>query len=196
MLDFIKGEIVELIPDSVIIETGNIGYMLFISLNTYFSLTKIKSCKLYIYEVIREETHQLFGFIDKKERQLFTHLISVPGVGANIARMVLSSLSVCELEEIIFSGNVSALQALKGIGNKTAERIIIDLKDKVKPDNIPSSDTIITNISSNITKEAITALITLGFSQSASQKVVNKIVSNNSSSTTIEQIIKKALKLL
>lgn len=195
MLDFIKGKIVELTPTSVVIETGNLGYFIAISLNTYSLLTKIKNCKLYLCEVFREDIHQLFGFIDKKERQLFLHLISVSGVGANTARMILSSLSVCELERIIFSENVLALKAIKGIGNKTAERIIIDLKDKVKPVNSLPENTFVNNISSNIIKEAIAALVMLGFNQLISQKVVNKIINNNPN-FTIEQIIKNALKLL
>jgi len=132
MLDYVKGEIVELTPASVVVETGGLGYIANISLNTYSVLSGLKSCKLYIYESIREDAYQLFGFMEKRERDLFLHLISVSGVGANTARMALSSIAVFELEGIIASGNVNALKAVKGIGNKTAERIIIDLKDKIK----------------------------------------------------------------
>lgn len=198
MFEFIKGKIIELTPTSIIIETGNIGYILAISLNTYSSLVKTENCKLYIYESIREDAHQLFGFIDKQERQLFLYLISVSGIGSNTARMILSSLSVCELKKIILSNNVSALKAIKGIGSKTAERIIIELKDKVKSIEISintANNAFSTSIFSELFNEAIAALVMLGFNQSTSKKVVTKIINNNPNFTT-EQIIKNALKLL
>ena len=132
MLDYIKGEITELTPALVVIEIGGLGYISHISLNTYSALNGLKECKLYVYEAIREDAHLLFGFLEKKERDLFLLLISVSGVGANTARMILSSLTTSELGIIITSGNSSALKTVKGIGAKTAERIIIDLKDKVK----------------------------------------------------------------
>jgi Holliday junction DNA helicase RuvA len=194
MLDYIKGEIVTLTPASVVIETGGLGYIAHISLNTYSALSGLKETKLYVYEAIREDAHQLFGFIDKRERELFLLLISVSGVGANTARMVLSSLAVYELEGIISSGNASALKTIKGIGNKTAERIIIDLKDKVKISELPTSQTLSTP-TSEIAREAVSALTMLGFNQAASQKVVNKIAKDNSN-ITVEQIIKDALKVL
>jgi len=193
MLDYIKGEIVELTPTSVIIETGSIGYFVHISLNTYSALSGLKSCKLFVYEVIREDAHQLFGFVEKRERELFLHLISVSGVGANTARMVLSSIAVYELEGIIASGNANALKAVKGIGNKTAERIIIDLKDKVKTSG-PATSTQ-TSALSEIAQEAVSALTMLGFNLLASQKVVNKLYAEKPASS-VEEIIKNALKML
>ncbi|MDR0427577.1 MAG: Holliday junction branch migration protein RuvA [Dysgonamonadaceae bacterium] len=194
MLDYIKGEIVELTPASVVIEVGNLGYFVHISLNTYSALHDAKECKLYVYEAIREDARLLFGFPDKKERNLFLLLISVSGVGANTARMILSSLTATELENIIVSGNSSALKTVKGIGSKTAERIIIDLKDKVKPgDDAPVSTE--TPISTVTAQEALSALIMLGFNQPASQKVISKIVKENPA-LTVEQIIKNALKML
>ena len=195
MLDYIKGEIVELTPASVIIEAGGLGYIAHISLNTYSALNGLKETKLYVYEAIREDAHQLFGFIDKKERELFLLLISVSGVGANTARMVLSSLAVYELEGIISSGNASALKTVKGIGSKTAERIIIDLKDKVKVSEGTTTQTVLSAPISETATEAIAALTMLGFNQMASQKVVNKIVKDNSG-LTVEQIIKNALKMI
>jgi Holliday junction DNA helicase RuvA len=195
MLDYIKGEIVELTPASVIIETGGLGYIAHISLNTYSALTASKNCKLYVYEAIREDAHQLFGFIDKRERELFLHLISVSGVGANTARMVLSSLAVYELEGIISTGNSSALKTVKGIGGKTAERIIIDLKDKIKPGETPVGSSAAPLIHSEVAQEAISALVMLGFNQPASQKVVSKIA-KDTPTATVEQIIKNALKML
>jgi len=195
MLDYIKGEIIELTPASVVIETGGLGYIAHISLNTYSVLNGLKSCKLYIYESIREDAHQLFGFMEKRERELFLHLISVSGIGANTARMVLSSIAVYELEAIIASGNANALKTVKGIGSKTAERIIIDLKDKIKVSGSPGSSSVSLVSSSQAAKEAIAALTMLGFNLLASQKVVAKIEKDNPA-FTVEEIIKRALKML
>jgi Holliday junction DNA helicase RuvA len=194
MLDYIKGEITELTPAFVIIETGHIGYIAHISLNTYSALTGSKETKLYVYEAIREDAHLLFGFAEKRERELFLLLISVSGVGANTARMILSSLAIYELESIIASGNSSALKTVKGIGSKTAERIIIDLKDKVKVESGKSLAATASAFSETAT-EAVSALTMLGFNQPASQKVVGKIVKDNPN-LTVEQIIKNALKML
>jgi Holliday junction DNA helicase RuvA len=193
MLDYIKGEIAELTPTSVVIEIGGAGYIAHISLNTYSALSSLKSCKLFVYEAIREDAHQLFGFSEKRERELFLHLISVSGVGANTARMVLSSIAVYELEGIIASGNANALKTVKGIGSKTAERIIIDLKDKVKVGETTSSAQ--TVILGEAAKEAVSALAMLGFNQLASQKVVNKIYADKPT-LSVEEIIKNALKML
>lgn len=194
MLDYIKGEIVELTPAAVVIETGGLGFVAQISLNTYSSLTGEKNCRLYIYEAIREDAFQLFGFLSKRERDMFLLLISVSGVGTNTARMMLSSLALHELEAIIASGNSSALKTVKGIGAKTAERIIIDLKDKVKPGATPASATT-TALQSGVAQEAVAALVMLGFNQPASQKVINKLV-NDKPDASVEEMIKNALKLL
>ena len=196
MLDYIKGEIIELTPASVVIETGGLGYIAHISLNTYSVLNGLKSCKLYLYESIREDAHQLFGFMEKRERELFLHLISVSGIGANTARMVLSSIAVYELEGIIASGNANALKTVKGIGSKTAERIIIDLKDKIKVSGNPtSSSSVKFEASGEAAKEAVAALTMLGFNLLASQKVVTKIEKDNPA-LAVEEIIKRALKML
>jgi Holliday junction DNA helicase RuvA len=195
MLDYIKGEIVELTPASVVIETGGLGYIVHISLNTYSALNGLKSCKLYVYEAIREDAHQLFGFMEKRERELFLHLTSVSGIGANTARMVLSSIATYELEGIIASGNANALKAVKGIGNKTAERIIIDLKDKIKVTGNFASSPTQSGVSGEAAKEAVAALTMLGFNLLASQKVVSKIEKEHPI-FTVEEIIKNALKML
>ncbi|MCL1939002.1 MAG: Holliday junction branch migration protein RuvA [Candidatus Azobacteroides sp.] len=195
MLDYIKGEIIELTPASVVIEAGNLGYFIHISLNTYSTLGGLKNCKIYVYEVIREDAHQLFGFIEKRERELFLLLISVSGIGANTARMILSSLAVYELESIISVGNASALKTIKGIGSKTAERIIIDLKDKVKLSEETTAKTSSSRVDSETVHEAVSALMMLGFNQPASQKAVGKIIKENST-LSVEQIIKNALKIL
>ena len=195
MLDFIKGEIVELNPTSVVLEVAGLGYAIHISLNTYSVLSEKKDVKLYVYEAIREDAHLLFGFSEKRERDLFLLLISVSGVGANTARVILSSLSVSELEAVISSGNSNILKTVKGIGAKTAERIIIDLKDKIKfSDNIASGEKNIL-ISNEAANEAVSALMMLGFNQVASQKVMSKIIKEKPLST-VEEMIKIALKML
>ena len=195
MLDFIKGEIVELNPASVVLEVGGLGYVANISLNTYSSLAEKKSVKLYVYEAIREDAHLLFGFTERRERSLFLLLISVSGVGANTARVILSSLSVAELEAVISSGNANVLKTVKGIGAKTAERIIIDLKDKIKLSGEAVAGGQTEMPSNEAASEAVSALMMLGFNQIASQKVVTKIAKDKPLST-VEEIIKMALKML
>ncbi len=193
MIEYIKGDITEISPAHVVLEANNIGYLINISLNTYSALSDKTSCKLFIYEAIREDAHVLYGFLDKPERQLFLHLISVSGIGANTARMILSSLSVPELEDVIASGNVSMLKSIKGIGAKTAERVIVDLRDKVKKTSEESILT--TQKDSGVKSEALAALVMLGFNQSASQKAVTKILTDNPA-LSVEQVLKQALKLL
>jgi Holliday junction DNA helicase RuvA len=193
MIEYIKGGITEISPAHVVVEANNIGYFVNISLNTYTALADKSSCKIYIHEAIREDAHVLYGFFDKAERQLFLLLISVSGIGANTARMILSSHSVAELEDVIATGNVGVLKNVKGIGAKTAERVIVDLRDKVKK---PSPDSIMTMSKNDETKnEAISALQMLGFQQVASQKVVNKILNDNPA-LHVEQVLKQALKML
>ncbi|SHE59355.1 Holliday junction branch migration protein RuvA [Dysgonomonas macrotermitis] len=192
MIDYIKGEITELTPASVTLETGGIGYFISISLNTYSALEHKKNEKLFIHESIREDAHQLFGFINKQERDLFIYLISVSGIGASTARMILSSMTIPELELVISTGNVDMLKTVKGIGLKTAQRIIVDLKDKIKVSGEGSLDT---GISSETASESIAALVMLGFAQVPSQKAVARILKEKPDSS-IEQIIKAALKIL
>lgn len=194
MIDYIKGDISELTPTSATIETNGIGYFINISLNTYTKLSGQSKTKLFVYEVIREDAHNLFGFYDKYERELFIHLISVSGIGANTARMILSSLTTQELVAVLTSGNVDALKSVKGIGLKTAQRVIIDLKDKVKLDGV-EHDALFVAATNPVGEEAVAALVMLGFTQQASQKVVTKIL-KDSSESTVEEIIKTALKML
>ena len=195
MLDFIKGEIVELNPASVVLEVGGLGYAINISLNTYSALAEKKTAKLFVYEAIREDAHLLFGFAEQRERSLFLLLISVSGIGANTARMILSSLAVPELEAVISSGNSNVLKTVKGIGAKTAERIIIDLKDKVKLSGDFIGSEKVAMPANQAANEAVSALMMLGFNQAASQEVVAKIVRDKPLST-VEDIIKMALKML
>ncbi len=193
MIEYITGKITELTPASVVIECNGIGYFLNISLTTYSALSSNTATKLFVYESIREDAHVLFGFIDRKERELFLLLISVSGVGPNTARMILSSLSAPELEQVIVSGNANILKNVKGIGAKTAQRIIVDLKDKIKPGDNPLNISMPQN--QEVQDEAVAALVMLGFPQSASTKVVQKLL-KESPSMKVEAIIKAALKNL
>ncbi len=193
MIEFIRGEVVELTPASVVLETNGLGYFINISLNTFSSIKASERTKLFIYEVIREDSHSLFGFIDKKERELFLLLISVSGVGPNTARMILSSLSPSELENVIASKNESMLKNVKGIGAKTAQRIIVDLKDKIKSASFTLDNS---NASASETsEEAIAALMMLGFPANTSKKCVDAILKEDPA-MRVEQVIKQALKML
>ena len=191
MFEYIKGEISELKPTAAVIETGQIGFALNISLNTYAKIEGQSSAKLFIHEVIREDAFTLYGFAEKEERDIFLLLISVSGVGANTARTILSSFSVAELEAIICSGNVNQLKGVKGIGLKTAQRIIVDLKDKVGKSE---SDELFLSENNN-REEALTALTVLGFLRSNSEKVLDKILIE-SPTLPLEKLIKEALKRL
>jgi len=194
VIEYIKGEVVELTPAGAVIENSGIGYFLHISLNTYTAISGKKECKLYVYEAVREDAFTLFGFEGKHERNLFMQLISVSGVGASTARMILSSLTVNEIESAIVSENLNVLKAVKGIGAKTAQRIIVDLKDKVNcPDTI-SSDLLLSQ-NNQVAEEALAALVMLGFTQASSQKVIAKIL-KEMPRLTVEQVIKNALKIL
>jgi Holliday junction DNA helicase RuvA len=196
MIDYIKGEITELTPAYVVIETAGIGYLIHIALPTFSYLQELTSAKIFVYEAIREDAHVLYGFRLQSERHLFLLLISVSGIGANTARMIMSSYSAQEIQEMIASGNVVALNAIKGIGTKTAQRIIIDLKDKiVKGSGGTDMPNLLSNQFSEQKEEAISALVMLGFASAASQKVVDKIV-HEQPGLKVEQVIKMALKML
>ena len=177
MIEYITGKISELTPASAVIECNGIGYFLNISLTTYSALSQNTATKLFVYESIREDAHVLFGFISRRERDLFLLLISVSGVGPNTARMILSSLSAPELEQVIVSENVNILKSVKGIGAKTAQRIIVDLKDKIKP----GDNTLNISMPQNqeVQDEAVAALVMLGFPQTASMKVVQKLLNES-----------------
>jgi Holliday junction DNA helicase RuvA len=195
MIDYIKGAVAELTPANVIIECGGIGYQMHISLNTFAAINGKAETRLYVHESIREDAHLLFGFAEKHERELFLLLISVSGVGPGTARMILSSLSSRELESVIASGDAIQLQSVKGIGAKTAQRIIVDLKDKIRF-NDDGPITLSTKEGLTATgQSAVSALVMLGFVQTASQKVVSKIIREDSS-LPVEGVIKEALKRL
>lgn len=194
MLDYIKGRIEENNPAFVVLDNHGMGYMLNISLTTYDALQRSSGeVKVYVYESIREDAHVLYGFADKREREVFELLISVSGVGPNTARMILSSLPTQELEATIASGNASMLKSVKGVGAKTAQRIIVDLKDKI---NVVGASLIDKAPSSNEAfEEALAALAMLGFTKQATQKVLNKLFADEPT-MTVEVAIKKALKML
>lgn len=193
MYEFIRGDIADLNPASVIVETGGIGYFINISLNTYSSLNGKKQGYLLLHQVVREDAHILFGFADKKERELFRNLISVNGVGANTAIMMLSSLTPDEITSAVATENVAVLKGVKGIGAKTAQRIIIDLKDKLG--KLPESGQILISADNTTQNEALSALVMLGFSKKDSEKVISKILQEQPEAT-VESVIKQALKRL
>lgn len=195
MIEYIKGDIAEITPTDLVLETNGIGYGIHISLNTYSALNGKHNAKLYIYEVIREDTHELYGFAEKEERTVFLALISVSGVGSNTARMILSSYNPNELQTIIASEKVDALKAVKGIGLKTAQRIIIDLKDKLKLTAGATQMDIALPAADQTADEAVSALIMLGFAKPASQKAVTAIL-KATPTLTVEQVIKTALRML
>ncbi len=193
MIDYIKGDITQITPTFLITETGGIGYSIHISLSTFSKLENKKEYKILIHEVIREDTHQLFGFADAEERDIFRLLISVTGVGANTARMMLSSLNPAEIEKAILGSDVNLLKSVKGIGLKTAQRIIVDLKDKLGKQ--AGSGEIFAFADNTRREEALSALVMLGFAKSAVSKVLDKIV-RDEKNLTVEDMIKKALKNL
>lgn len=193
MIEYIRGKIEELTPTYAVVECGGLGYLLNISLTTFTALEAKPEAKLLVHEAIREDAYQLFGFATEKERQLFRLLIGVSGVGANTARMILSSIPAPELETVIFSGDHSRLKNVKGIGTKTAQRIIVDLRDKIKP----SDETLISqpSVSSDVFEEALLALVMLGFARPQSQKVLKKIFDSDPT-VRVEAAIKKALTMM
>ena len=196
MIEYIKGEIVELTPARLILECGGVGYELNISLTTYSAFNGKTTGKLFVYEVIREDAHLLFGFAERIERELFLLLTSVSGVGPNTARMILSSLPPKELVEAIASKNEAALTAVKGIGLKTAQRILVDLKNKVKSvEGLVPVDVVAAPSNGAVAEEAVAALVMLGFQKAASQKAVTSIL-KGSPAMAVEQVIKTALRML
>ena len=197
MIEYLRGELAELTPATAIIECCGVGYETSITLNTYSALQGKKDVKVYIYEVIREDTHQLFGFSTKPERELFLLLISVSGIGGNTARTILSAFTVNELCDAIASGNEVAIKSVKGIGLKTAQRLIDDLKDKIKGiyDGSAGTSAPTAVMNNDNIDGAVQALAMLGFPTSAANKVVQAIAKSEPNAT-IEQLIKLALKQL
>ena len=194
MYDYIQGRLVEKNPAYAVVDVGGIGYLLNISIHTYSMLREDEKCILYTHLVVREDDMLLYGFADQSERELFRQLISVSGVGVNTARIILSSLSPEEVIRAIAEGDAVQLQRIKGIGAKTAQRIIIDLKDKVPRELIPYEKS---GFLHNTKKEeALSGLIILGFPKMLADKALNKIIESEGTGLTVEQLIKHALKVL
>ena len=193
MIDYISGSVTRLTPAFITIETGGIGYFVNISLSTFTKLEGKSNFKILVHEVIREDSHTLFGFADEEEREIFRLLISVTGVGANTARMMLSSLMPVEIEKAIISSDVDILKSVKGIGLKTAQRIIVDLKDKLGKQ--AGSGEIFAFADNTKREEALSALVMLGFAKNSVSKVLDKIV-REEKNLTVEDLIKKSLKNL
>lgn len=200
MITYLRGLLSELSPTNAIIDCGGVGYLVGISLNTYSALsTQSGEVKLHTVQIIREDSHQLYGFASKDERELFILLTSVSGIGPNTARVILSQYNTQELGSILSLGQVDALKAVKGIGLKTAQRIILELKGKLKLDDTDLNNQALGNGSaattSKTSEEAISALKMLGYPEAAAQKTVRTLIST-SPLLSVEDIIKQALKLL
>jgi Holliday junction DNA helicase RuvA len=193
MIEYIKGSLKTVTPTFLIIETSGVGYFVNISLTTFSKLEGRDEYSVLIHEVIREDSHQLFGFADDTEREVFRLLISVSGVGANTARMMLSSLDPSEIEKAILGSDVNVLKSIKGIGLKTAQRIIVDLKDKFGKQ--AGTGEIFAFTDNTKREEALSALVMLGFARSTVLKVLDKIV-REERNLTVEDMIKRALKNL
>jgi Holliday junction DNA helicase RuvA len=194
MIEFLEGKITSRNPASVVVDTGGIGYLVHISLNTSSKLGSAEKCRILTHLVVREDAHILFGFGSEEERKLFRHLISVSGVGPSTAMLVLSSLTAQELQQAIVSGDVATLQRIKGIGPKSAQRIIVDLKDKLgKEDYAP---VISSGQGNTLRQQALSALSTLGFARNNVEKIVDQVLRSEGNNITVEQLIKTALKSL
>lgn len=198
MIEYIKGELTEVTPAYAVVEAHGVGYGMNISLNTYSGIQNKKDVKLYVFESIREDAHVLFGFANRQEREMFLLLITVSGVGANTARMILSAMSPAELCNVIATGNEKLLKTVKGIGLRTAQRIIVDLKDKIDTADFGGAMPAGTAapamaVNKEVHDEAIGALTMLGFATAPSAKVVSAILSENPQ-MPVEQVVKLALK--
>ena len=210
MIEYIKGQLTDVNPTYVVIEAAGVGYAINIALPTYSELVgkEGQESRLYITEIIREDAHELYGFFSKGERELFVMLMTVSGIGANTARMIMSAYSAAEIRQIIATGNARALTQVKGLGPKTAQRIIVDLKDKVLKIDLGSQASQgsledaasgysleVQSEDSAVKQEAVSALVMLGFAAVASGKVVDKIL-KAAPESSVEQVIKQALKML
>jgi Holliday junction DNA helicase RuvA len=193
MIAHLQGKLVEKSPTQVIIDCGGVGYHVNISLHTYSLLPPTDFIKLFTYLQIKEDAHTLFGFVEKSEREIFKMLLSVSGIGASIARTMLSSLDPKQITNAIASGDVVTIQSIKGIGSKTAQRVILDLKEKVL--KLYDLDEVSMSQSNTIRDEALSALEVLGFVRKTSERIVEKII-KEASDSSVESVIKKALKVL
>ena len=203
MYEYIQGNLVEINPAYAVIDTGGTGFILHITLNTYTQISGLDACKLYVHQVIREDAHVLFGFASLEERELFRLLISVSGVGPNTARLLLSSLNVAELKEAIVTGHVGILKSVKGIGEKSAQRIIVDLKDKI--DKAAGWAQKVEISHNTIREESLSGLVILGFPRKMAEKALDGVIKDiqqhaadgdQAAGLSVERLIKEALKRL
>lgn len=194
MYDYLNGKLSVVTPTNAVVDCNGVGYSVHISLHTYSHLKDKQTAKIFTHLIVREDAQELFGFADEDERAMFRQLIGVSGVGANTARMILSSLNPVEVKHKISSGDVNALQKVKGIGNKTAQRIIIDLKDKMQKVELVTTTTFALH---NTTRdEALSALLTLGFARNTADKALEHAARNKNTEMSVEEWIKSALALL
>lgn len=194
MYAYIEGKVVFRSPTHVIIDVGGVGYHIHISLNTYSSLPQIEKCKLYTWLHVKEDAHTLYGFAEEGERRLFLHLISVSGIGPNTGRMILSSITPAEIQTAIVKGDVPLIQRIKGIGPKTAQRMILELQDKLRKEG---PDTLIgVPVHHTAKDEALSALVMLGFTRNVAEKALDQALHKAEGNLTVEQLIKIALKSL
>jgi len=194
MYAYIDGKLTFKCPTYVVIEAGGVGYQINISLNTYSALADTERCKVYTWLHVKEDAHTLYGFADEGERRLFLHLISVSGIGPTTCRMMLSSITPVEIQNAIIKADVALIQQIKGIGAKSAQRIILELQDKLKKEG---PDSLISMPLHNTTRdEALSALIMLGFGKQVAEKAIDNAIKNAAQSLTVEQMIKVALKNL
>ena len=194
MYNYIDGKLAFKSPAYVVIDAGGVGYHINISLHTYSLLSTHERQKLYVWLHVKEDAHTLYGFADEGERRLFLHLISISGIGPNTARMMLSSITPAEIQTAIVSGNVSLIQRIKGIGPKSAQRVILELQDKLRKEG---SETLsVAPLNPSVKDEALSALVMLGFARNAVEKVLDQQMNKIDGTITVEQLIKIALKSL
>ena len=194
MYNYIDGKLAFKSPAYVVIDAAGVGYHINISLHTYALLSATERQKLYVWLHVKEDAHTLYGFADEGERRLFLHLISISGIGPNTARMMLSSITPTEIQAAIVNGNVALIQRIKGIGPKSAQRVILELQDKLKKEG---SETLsVAPLNPSVKDEALSALVMLGFARNAAEKVLEQQMNKTEGSLTVEQLIKIALKSL
>jgi Holliday junction DNA helicase RuvA len=194
MFEYIDGKLTFKCPTYIVVETGGIGYHINISLNTYSCLGDAERCKVYTWLHIKEDAHTLYGFADEGERRLFLHLISVSGIGPNTGRMMLSSITPTEIQTAIVNGDLTLIQRIKGIGAKSAQRLVLELQDKLKKEGTGSL--IAAPLNNTVREEALSALMMLGFTRQPAEKAIDAVVKNGGLDLTVEQMIKNALKNL
>ena len=194
MIAFLKGKLIRCEPTFALLEVNGIGYHIHISLQTYAEIKERENTTLFTHLAIREDAHVLYGFSDEAEKRIFQLLISVNGVGPNTAIVILSYLNIIELKSAIIREDVATLQSIKGIGSKTAQRVIIDLKDKLKKETLEESSTVFSTSHNTLRSEALSALLTLGLPKAAAEKSVDAILKKSGNTITLEDLIKQTLK--